>query len=114
MFHTFGNKVRIKKTPETEELDLANKEGEVYGETTPSVTGLEIIGNQKEDLAINIHFEELGKSFWFSEDLLEYLDDGQGNEISLDGIDKKWTKTDNGEWTEENTKKGKKWWQFWG
>ena len=44
MFDTFGNKVQIKRTPETEEKGLADKIGEIYGQTTPSIMDFEIIG----------------------------------------------------------------------
>lgn len=114
MFDTFGNRVKIKRTPETEEKGLADKIGEVYGQTTPSMMDFEIIGTLKEDVAINVHFEELGESFWFAEDLLDFINNGQGTEITLDGVDKKWTKGTNGEWIEENTNISKnKWWKFW-
>jgi len=125
MFDTFGNKVRIRKTPETEEKRLAGKEGEVYGQTTPSMMDFEIIGDLKRDFAINVHFEDLGDSFWFAEELLEYLDNGQGTVISLDGIEKKWIKGANGEWIEKDMSSTnekneadkhadkKSWWKFW-
>jgi hypothetical protein len=113
MFDTFGNKVRIKRTSETEEKGLADREGEVYGQTTPSMMDFEIIGTLKEDFAINVHFDDLNESFWFAEDLIEQIDNGAGAEITLDGIDKKWTKGADGEWIEESTKKETKWWQFW-
>jgi hypothetical protein len=127
MFDTFANKVRIKRTPETEEKGLAEKVGEVFGQTTPSMMDFEIIGNLKEDFAINVYFEDLGESYWFSEELIEHLDNGQGAEITLDGIDKKWTKGENGEWIEEDTsptitknnpkqdqsESNKCWWRFW-
>lgn len=114
MFDTFGNKVQIKRTTETEKKGLADKIGEVYGQTTPSMMDLEIIGTLERDVAINVHFEELDESFWFAEELLDYIDNGQGTEITLDGVDKKWTKGANGEWIEENTNiSKKKWWEFW-
>ena len=115
MFDTFGNKVKIKICPETEEKGLAGKIGEIYGQTTHSIMDFEIIGNLKEDLAINVHFEQLGKSFWFAEDLLEHIDNAQGAEITLDGVDKKWIKRADGKWIEEDTipEKNIKWWKFW-
>lgn len=113
MFDTFGNKVRIKRTSETEEKGLADREGEVYGQTTPSMMDFEIIGTLKEDFAINVHFDDLNESFWFAEDLIEQIDNGAGAEITLDEIDKKWTKGADGKWIEEITKKETKWWQFW-
>ncbi len=127
MFDTFGNKVRIKRTTETEEKRLADKEGEVYGQTTPSMMDFEVIGTLIEDVAINVHFDDLNESFWFSEDLIEHIDNGAGAEITLDGIDIKWTKGENGDWIEEDTSpiktEGKpkqqssnnknEWWKFW-
>jgi hypothetical protein len=116
MFDTFGNKVKINFTPETEKKELAGKIGEVFGKTTPSMMDFEIIGTLKEDVAINVHFEELEESFWFAEEVLEYINNGQGAEITLDGVDKKWTKRADDEWIEEDTipqKNNNKWWQFW-
>jgi hypothetical protein len=117
MFDTFGNKVKIKTTVETVEKGVANKIGEVYGQTTPSMMDFEIIGKPKNDFAINVHFEDLGKSFWFDEELLEYMDKGEGTIITLNGIDKKWTKGKNNEWIEEDSnaksQNMKKWREFW-
>jgi hypothetical protein len=113
MFDSFGSKVKIKDSPFTVEKGLAGKVGEVYGQTTPSMMDFEIIGTPKEDLAINVYFDDLKTSYWFYSDLLETIDDGQGAVITLDGLDKKWTKGQNGQWIEENTKAVKKWWEFW-
>ena len=124
MFDTFGNKVRIKRTSETVEIGLADKEGEVYGQTTPSMMDIIVIGTLREDVAVNVHFEDLDESFWFAEDLIEHLNNGSGTEITLDGIDKKWTKGSNGEWIEEvinpepkieqkQSKNLNDWWKFW-
>jgi hypothetical protein len=120
MFNIFGNRVKIISTPETIEKGVAGKIGVIYGYTTPSITGVQVIGNPKEDFALNVLFEELNITHWFNEDLLQHIDDGQGVVMTLDGIDKKWTKGKKGEWFEEDTKlnstknKGlKKWWQFW-
>lgn len=103
MFDSFGNKVRIKRTSETEEKGLADKVGEVLGSTTPSMMEFEIIGKLNKDFAINVHFNDLRESFWFSEDLIENMDNGKGTQIILNKIDKKWTKGENGEWIETGT-----------
>lgn len=127
MFNTFGNNVRIKRTPVTEAKGLADKVGEIYGQTTPSMMDFEIIGNLKEDFALNVYFEDLQESFWFAEELIEHLDNGQGTKITLNGINKKWTKVENGNWIESDTsplnsentsvqnqiQNNKKWWMFW-
>lgn len=115
MFKTFGNKVRIKSTSETEKSGFANRIGEIYGQTTPSMMDFEVIGNLNEDIAFNVFFEETKESIWFAEQLLEEIDNGEGATITLDGVDKKWTKNSNNEWIEENIKNPslKKWWQIW-
>ena len=115
MFNTFGNKVIIKSTPETETKGLAGKTGEIYGHTTPTVTDVEVIGQTKKDFALNVYFDDLKESFWFDESLIEELDNGAGTEMTLDGIDKKWTKDSNGNWIEQNLSENseKKWWKFW-
>ena len=113
IFSTFGNRVRIKRTTETENKGLADKAGEVYGQSTPSMMDFKVIGTLTEDVAINVHFDDLNESFWFAKDLIEHIDNGQGAEIILDRIDKKWTKGENGDWIEEDTKIKNKWWQLW-
>ena len=123
MFDSFGDKVKIKDSVLTQEKGLAGKIGEVYGQTTPSMMNFEIIGTPKEDIAVNVYFDDLKTSYWFDADLLETVDDGQGSVITLDGVDKKWTKGQNGQWIEENTTTttihsttktvDKKWWEFW-
>ncbi|QNL22256.1 hypothetical protein HZR84_09995 [Hyphobacterium sp. CCMP332] len=118
MFDSFGNKVKIKDSPETREKELAGKVGDVYGQTTPSMMDFEIIGTPKDDFAVNVYFDDLQTSYWFDADLLETIDDGQGSVITLDGVDKKWTKGENGQWIEEDTtpttqSPDKKWWEFW-
>ena len=117
MFESFGNKVKIKDSPLTVEKGLAGKVGEVYGQTTPSMMDFEIIGTPKEDIAINVYFDDLKTSYWFDSDLLETIDDGQGAVITLDGVDKKWTKGQKGQWIVEDNKPTslttKKWWEFW-
>ena len=124
MFDSFGNKVRIKGSPLTEEKGLAGKIGEVHGQTTPSMMDLEVIGTPKEDSAVNVYFDDLNTSYWFDADLLEMIDDGQGAVITLDGVNKKWNKGQNGQWIEEDTTTPttsqstdqttkKKWWEFW-
>jgi hypothetical protein len=120
MFDTFGSKVKIKSSTETDSKGLAGKIGDVYGHTTPSIINLEVIGTPKEDYAVNVYFHDLNTSYWFDVDLLEEIDDGQGTQITLDGINKKWIKGQNG-WIEEdlpniinlNPEFKRNWWEFW-
>ena len=83
---TFGDNVRVLTTPETEANGVAGKLGSVYGETTPSHTNIEVIGELKEDYAINVFFEDIDKSIWFTSEHLEYVDHGAGTEISIGDI----------------------------
>lgn len=73
--------------------------GQVYGETTPSVTNVEVIGEIKEDYATNVFSNDRNESFWFSPELLGFVDHAPGTEIRLDGVPKKWVRTASGEWT---------------
>ena len=111
----FGDKVRMRHSPETESKGLAGLAGNVYGQTTPSVTGVEVIGELTSDYAINVFFEDRDESFWFAPALVEFVDHAPGMEVTLDGVAKKWVRTETGDWREESTetKPSKPWWRFW-
>jgi hypothetical protein len=96
----FADRVRIKASDETSRLGLAGLEGVVHGWTTPSVTGVEVVGDRGEDYAVNVHFEERGEGLWFAEDLVELVDHGAGTVVTLDGVDKEWVRLADGEWQE--------------
>lgn len=115
MFETFGDQVEVKSTTETLALGLAGKKGEIFGETTPSITEVEVIGDVIEDYAINVFFEELNEGFWFSSDLLEPVDSDPDREIEITVGRSTFTKNKDGSW-EDRTKadlKKKQWWKFW-
>lgn len=94
----FADRVRIKRTEETERLGLADRLGQVFGWTTPSVTRVSVIGSPANDSALNVDFDELDEAFWFSEDLVEHVDNAVGTVFSLDGQDREWVRLPNGEW----------------
>ena len=114
---SFGDRVRVRSTPVTEEEGLAGLVGQVYGETTPSVTGVKVIGEIKEDFAVNVYFESRNEGQWFAPDMLEYMDHAAGTEIRINGVEKKWVRKETGEWIEAETKdeesRRKRWWRFW-
>ncbi len=114
---SFGDNVRVLATPLTEGLELAGLVGQVHGETTPSVTGVEVIGGVSEDYAINVFFDDRKESYWFVAELLELIDHAPGTEITLDGVPKKWVRTASGDWAESDTDnsehKSNPWWKFW-
>lgn len=97
---SFGDNVRVRETAATQAAGVAGLVGSVYGETTPSVTGVEVIGEFKDDYAINVHFKERGVSFWLAADQLEFVDHAPGSEVTLDGVNKKWIRLESGEWEE--------------
>lgn len=107
----FGDNVRVRPSPETEARGVAGLVGQVYGETTPSVTGVAVVGEVTHDYALNVHFEGRSESLWFAPELLEFVDHAAGTEIRLDGVPKKWTRTSTGEWAESADRKP--WWRFW-
>ena len=78
---SFGDRVRIRFTEATETLGIAGQMGIVNGRTTPSVTGVEVIGKSTKDLAIAVTLEVQTKQLWFAEEVLEFVDHGPGTTI---------------------------------
>jgi hypothetical protein len=85
---SFQDKVKVIATPETKARNLAGLVGVVYGETTPSVTSVEVIGELASDYAINVAFEGTNEEFWFVPELLEFADES-GTVVAPTKI-KKW------------------------
>jgi len=51
---------------------IADRIGIVYGHSTPSEGWItEIIGEPVDDVAVNVHFDELDRGFWLAHDLVE-------------------------------------------
>ena len=97
---TFGDTVRVRTTSVTKNADLAGRIGTVFGDTTPSVTKIQVVGKVESDHAINVYFEEDGKGVWLAPYLLEFLDHGAGAEMKIEGADVKWIRDSNGNWIE--------------
>ena len=114
---SFGDTVRVIATRVTTDAGYADLVGTVYGETTPSVTGVEVIGDVKGDYAINVYFKEKDTSVWFDPGLLQFVDHGAGQEITLDGVEKKLVRNEDGEWVEHPAGRrsdgNRPWWKFW-
>ncbi len=108
----FGDTVRVRDLPETRAKGLAGLTGQVYGLTTPSMTGVEVIGSPSEDFAVNVHFEGRGSS-WFAGELLEFVDHAPGTRLRINGTARSWVRTKDGSWTKQNDAPTKRWWQFW-
>lgn len=97
---SFGDNVRIRKTQVTRTAGVAGLTGTVYGETTPSVTNIDVIGDLKEDYAIDVYFAERSESLWFTPELIELMDHGAGSVATISDVNKTWTRTESGEWDE--------------
>ncbi|MEM7018647.1 MAG: hypothetical protein AAF512_15065 [Pseudomonadota bacterium] len=80
---TFGDNVKILSSPETDALGVSGKIGQVYGETKPSVTSVEVIGTMTDDYAINVSIEKMGSAFWFAPHLLEFVDHAADTEFII-------------------------------
>ena len=109
---SFGDKVRIRSSPETQARGLAGLIGQVFGITTPSVTNVAVVGGAPNDTALNVSIEGQSEELWFNPDLVEFVDHAAGTEMALDGVSKKWIRTEDGGWREEQVA-AKRWWEFW-
>lgn len=121
---TFGDNVRIRDAEETRKKGFANRRGTVSGVTTPSVTGVDVIGSTTEDYALAVMFEEPDCDAWFAEDLVEFIDHAPGLEIRVGNL--KAVRNTDGTWN-ETTLDGRPlapkskpsgadarpWWKFW-
>jgi hypothetical protein len=114
---SFGDRVRIRSTTLTQKLGFADLLGTVHGQTTPSVTGIDVIGQSDEDYAVHVFFEERNEGFWFVPGLIEFVDHAPGSEITLKGVPKKWVRSASGEWKEfgnaSQSRSKRPWWRFW-
>jgi len=94
----FGDRVRIKESPETLATELAGVEGDVYGFTTPSVTGVTVIGGAPNDHAINVFVESKKADFWIRPDLIEFVHFNAGSETVVGNV--KAVRQTDGTWLE--------------
>jgi hypothetical protein len=104
-FSNWFDRVLVQTTSVTEEAGLAGRTGQVYGETRPSASGVardQIIGELTEDNAVNVHFDELKKSFWLTRDLLEFVDNAPGTQITVGSTTR--VRAATGEWIETSAK----------
>jgi hypothetical protein len=111
----FGDNVRIKTTPDTEQVGAAGRRGSISGFTTPSVTGVVPIGHAGEDHAIAVMFDD-GKheTLWFVESLVDFVDHNPGLEVTIgDPPTFKAVRMADGGWAEAAVIRKKPWWKFW-
>ena|ERR1700758_4501659 len=99
---SFGDKVRIRREKATESKGVAGQTGIVHGQTTPSVTRVEVIGDASEDYAIAVMVEGHSEALWFAENLLEVVDHQPGTTMSIAG--RTLIRDERGEWKEAKPK----------
>lgn len=95
---SYGDNVRILCTAETERLGIADRVGNVYGETTPSESGVEVIGKPEVDHALHVYFDTLDSSYWIAPHLLEFVNHAPGTEVHVHGSPFKSVRQPDGTW----------------
>jgi hypothetical protein len=81
----------------------------VYGETTPSSTSVTVIGELIDDYPMNVSVDDAGGEYWFYSNLLEFINHGEGTEITIGN--RRAVRNADGSWEDFIT--SKTWWQFW-
>ena len=59
-------------------MSIAGSAANPDGHTTPSVTGVKVVGDDGSDYAIAVHFEGCHETIWFARHLLEFIDHAPG------------------------------------
>lgn len=94
---TIGDRVRIRSTPETELLGVANRVGIVFGQSIPSASGVgPVVGDKGFDYALNVDLGDDNEGLWYSEDLVDFADYPAGTELQAG--DERYIRTAAGEW----------------
>lgn len=76
----FGDRVRIEEVDATILSGHSGRVGDCYGMTTPSETGVEVIGDTAEDVALNVHFEaEDVPDAWFAPEVVALVGHPEGS-----------------------------------
>ena len=82
----FGDRVQVRDTAPARALGIVGLVGLVLGETTPSVSGVEVVGSPGGDFALNVELDDGAGSFWFAADMVELLDHAPGTEIQVGDV----------------------------
>ena len=93
---SLGDTVRIRSTSDTEQRGFAGRTGMVYGTTTPSDTGVQVIGSRSSDSAVAVQLEGEETPIWFDPSLVEFVDHTPGTTITVGS--KTMRRNASGEW----------------
>ena len=103
----FGDNVKFIDNEITRNAGIALKDGVCVVFTTPSRTDVSYIGNTDIDYAVSIELNENSEIIWTTQDLLEFVDHGEGQEIIVGNT--RATRRADGSWKEEKIEQEKKW-----
>ena len=70
-------------TRRTEQEGIAGQTGIVHGFTTPSQTGVEVVGDCTDDYAIAVTIEGSSSAIWLPENFLEPVDRQLGTTVQI-------------------------------
>lgn len=97
---SFGDCVRIVPADSTTASGHADRIGVCYGLTTPSATGVEVVGGAADDVALNVHFDdEAVQDAWFAPELVALVDHAVDLQATVG--DRAYVKGDDGTWVPE-------------
>jgi hypothetical protein len=82
---TVGDRVCIRENDNAIAHASSGRCGVVYGETTPSVSDVEVIGTTAYDYAVNVCLDGDVSSAWYAVELLEFIERGAGTTINVAG-----------------------------
>lgn len=108
---TFGDKVKVLASPETDAIGISGKVGLISGETKPAATGVDVIGEIRDDFALSVSFEGYAETYWLSSELLEFVDHAEGTEFVAGNV--RAIRKADGSWEETYINPPKRWWQIW-
>jgi len=89
-----GHQVRIRSTQTTLDAGLAGALGTLSGFTTPSQTGVAVIGESKDDVAFAVQLTSTGAQSWFAPAVLEFV--GRTSSLEIEIYGKRWIWNANG------------------
>lgn len=90
------DRVRIRSASITHSLGFAGKVGLVYGVTTPSDSGVQVVGDSGSDAAVAVRFDERAETIWFDPSLVEFVDHAPGTTVKLGN--RRLVRTERGDW----------------
>nr|WP_314434702.1 hypothetical protein [uncultured Brevundimonas sp.] len=99
---------RIRSTPLTDKLGYGGVEGVIFGVTTVSMTGVEVIGEPEDDCALNVDFEGRLAAAWFQPSLVEVI--GSPEMTMTIGNTTLTRSADSDVWIDAAVRP---WWKFW-